>query len=541
MNIKKIASAIVSGVFAFASISAYTPLDTYNVSAVEYTGSGDPANAVYKNTITIDTVTLTESEAKIYAALGTEIEIGVNIGSEGEGVRFSATGLSNYYDERLEIVKYSNSKSTWTNGTLSAFGGYVETYLGEYNNHIGLFVSNAFVQDIDQSGVLYKFKFRLPANVAVGDYYPVNIEYNPGDRFTYVVDGTSDAELGDEAWTFTNGITNGGIKIVEDDQDIRGDVNGDRIIDARDASLILEHYSSAQSGWGTLTEEQRQIADFNGDGSVDSSDAALIIQVYAITQANAGTIGGEYSGGGDASVAINKNTLTVDTVTLPYGKAQIYASKGTPITIGVNVASEGSGVKFASAGLSFYYDNRLTPVANKGKYLDSDLVYGLSESELTSSDDMNGLFAATYCGNEITNSIIDTYGTNTLYTMQFKLPEDVKLGTYPIEIRYNSGDIFVNMDGISDAALAEQAWTFTEGVTNGAIIIVEDEVTTTTTTTTTTSTTTTTTTTTAPAPLNAGDYTSDGHLVGDVNNDGMVDSSDAALILKYYAEKQSSK
>ena len=62
----------------------------------------------------------------------------------------------------------------------------------------------------------------------------------------------------------------------------RGDVNSDNIIDAADASMILNYYAEACSGTELgLTDEQFNTADADGDGCLDAADASLILSYYA--------------------------------------------------------------------------------------------------------------------------------------------------------------------------------------------------------------------------------------------------------------------
>ncbi|MDE7094033.1 MAG: hypothetical protein K2O52_03865, partial [Oscillospiraceae bacterium] len=57
-----------------------------------------------------------------------------------------------------------------------------------------------------------------------------------------------------------------------------GDANGDGIIDAEDATLVLQHSASVGSGLeDILTEEQQKYADVNEDDIVDSEDATQIL------------------------------------------------------------------------------------------------------------------------------------------------------------------------------------------------------------------------------------------------------------------------
>jgi hypothetical protein len=58
-----------------------------------------------------------------------------------------------------------------------------------------------------------------------------------------------------------------------EDGTLPGDVNGNRIVDAADAYLIVLYYKEHM----VLTEEQLQIADINGNGIVELADAYAIL------------------------------------------------------------------------------------------------------------------------------------------------------------------------------------------------------------------------------------------------------------------------
>lgn len=64
---------------------------------------------------------------------------------------------------------------------------------------------------------------------------------------------------------------------VQENTGLLGDVNGDGNINAKDATLVLQHAIDLIH----LTEEQVRIADVNKDGNVNAKDATLILQ-YAI-------------------------------------------------------------------------------------------------------------------------------------------------------------------------------------------------------------------------------------------------------------------
>lgn len=61
-----------------------------------------------------------------------------------------------------------------------------------------------------------------------------------------------------------------------------GNVNGDDVIDANDASVILSVYAMYSTGGiSDLSDEQRNTADVNDDGLVDSGDASAILGYYS--------------------------------------------------------------------------------------------------------------------------------------------------------------------------------------------------------------------------------------------------------------------
>ena len=61
-----------------------------------------------------------------------------------------------------------------------------------------------------------------------------------------------------------------------------GDVNGDGLIDAIDATAILSEYASLSTNGGTtLTPEESKKADANCDGSIDANDATQVLMYYS--------------------------------------------------------------------------------------------------------------------------------------------------------------------------------------------------------------------------------------------------------------------
>ena len=61
---------------------------------------------------------------------------------------------------------------------------------------------------------------------------------------------------------------------VIDDGGIKGDVNGDDKVDAKDATRIAQYIT----GTRPFTEKEKKLADVNGDGKVDAKDRTKIQQ-----------------------------------------------------------------------------------------------------------------------------------------------------------------------------------------------------------------------------------------------------------------------
>ncbi|MBO4523639.1 MAG: hypothetical protein J5723_03060 [Ruminococcus sp.] len=61
-----------------------------------------------------------------------------------------------------------------------------------------------------------------------------------------------------------------------------GDVNANGIVDAVDASMVLQYYAKISTGSdGGFTEEQKLAANVTGDAIIDAVDAAKILSYYA--------------------------------------------------------------------------------------------------------------------------------------------------------------------------------------------------------------------------------------------------------------------
>lgn len=64
-------------------------------------------------------------------------------------------------------------------------------------------------------------------------------------------------------------------------KDLMGDVNHDGLVDACDASYVLEYYSTVSTGGEWDRRMPYDLADVNRDGLVDACDASAILAYYS--------------------------------------------------------------------------------------------------------------------------------------------------------------------------------------------------------------------------------------------------------------------
>ncbi|MBQ6180826.1 MAG: hypothetical protein IJK31_03970 [Ruminococcus sp.] len=240
---------------------------------------------------------------------------------------------------------------------------------------------------------------------------------------------------------------------------------------------------------------------------------------------------GEYNGNG-AEIKIDK--LVIDGNNAP----------GSIQTVKIRYCGPDENV--STIGFHIYYDTRLELKVGRGGHYVQDAHESLEGFETTDYLVQPGeVFVTSSSGG-------NTLYSGDMYSLEFVLPLDVKsFDVYPIGIGYKQdgkrNDLFLDADA-TRAGKLHMAYVFAQGIENGYIKVgpigssitntattttVKHTTTTTTTTksvTTTTSTTTTklvtTTTTTQPEPVE--------YDLGDVNNDGTVDGSDATIVLREF-------
>ncbi len=98
------------------------------------------------------------------------------------------------------------------------------------------------------------------------EYYMAAEDINTGKRYLYcsVSQNAAEYHLADNDVIFS-----------EMEALMMGDVNSDRLINTKDATLILQKYA------GRDVRINEQAADVNGDGKINTKDATLVLQKYA--------------------------------------------------------------------------------------------------------------------------------------------------------------------------------------------------------------------------------------------------------------------
>ena len=319
-----------------------------------------------------------------------------------------------------------------------------------------------------------------------------------------------------------------------------GDVDNNGHIDAKDASMILNEYNKTSVRIDSeLDENQKLAADVNKDGKINAVDSTIVLNYYSMMSLGMDSktfdeyVADTYK---DKSIVYTKNggysdkEISKSTVK---PKLSLYMSNAWYLRVGdivsYDVVVSGTDEKYSSFGFHIYYDSRLELVYDtsyNNTYINSgDAAKNLILLSNRSENENNGMKELFVCGSGYRNH---SGNDGTLFSFKLKITSDAYIsGNYPVEIRYEEGDLFMN-ESVDEEGKLMQAYLFTNGISNNnSSIVITTMPTTTTTMTTTTHTASTTTTFQQPTvPLKKGDVT----------NDNVIDGRDATAVLTYYAQ-----
>ncbi len=115
--------------------------------------------------------------------------------------------------------------------------------------------------------------------IAALDYVESSSDVNDGEETGSITTTTTTITTSIKSTTTTTSTITTPIEPLENKL---GDVNVDNMVDAVDASFILQEYALLSTGnSGNFTDIQKSIADINSDGMIDAVDASLVLQYYA--------------------------------------------------------------------------------------------------------------------------------------------------------------------------------------------------------------------------------------------------------------------
>lgn len=163
-----------------------------------------------------------------------------------------------YYDSNLQGGKSYSFDIEGRDNTESDYRNYkvsIEITGGEYNITSSAFVDEITVPDVND---------------------------NPDSYVEYVYNFTIDGEKSDNEWDIVSQKGNEKNIAVHLNSITMGDVNGNGIVDATDASLVLAEYSLLSTGDDSAFNSRQNLqADVNHDDIINANDASKILEYYS--------------------------------------------------------------------------------------------------------------------------------------------------------------------------------------------------------------------------------------------------------------------
>ena len=230
------------------------------------------ANSSVKPHIEIETITIPYDEAQYLSLSGEKIPVYIYI--SGAKKKYTSTGLhvkcgSNNSGDKITVAPRRNGKPDVISGdaieSLATLCEYTDNSLSD------IFVATAYYGDFGWDGVMYKLYVNLPDTVKEGDFFPIEIEFEKGDLFTNFDDDEAGRLM--QAYLFTQGITNGGIRIEESWETICTSTPSQTT-----KSTTTQTTTTTTTTTTTPAPDKTVIGDANDDGEMSIADAVLIMQ-----------------------------------------------------------------------------------------------------------------------------------------------------------------------------------------------------------------------------------------------------------------------
>ena len=301
-SITVIATALSANCF-----TAFAQLEDHGTPYPETAGA-DLENAKSKPVIRVTKRTIASDEAP-----GQTVTIRIDLEGENVDEKYCVTAFHVYWDDRLEIIPKRNGKLAKTAIPYGAFEEIGTDVLEDGNN--GMFIIATGNEDRGYTGTMCEFDVQIPADAQFGDVYPIDVCYvskngKTADLFTnnasdadgkmmqdyFFLKGINSSQnpsdddyLKSADATFADGYiaigpgnhcctteTRSTVSTVTVTSttglpasstasessvtqpvvtNIFGDINGDNIIDGRDATALLTYYAKTSTGYkGTLID-----------------------------------------------------------------------------------------------------------------------------------------------------------------------------------------------------------------------------------------------------------------------------------------------
>lgn len=186
-----------------------------------------------------------------YIPAGNEVEVNILIENNTgfAGVIFEI-GYDTSILELVEDPKLGIGASAGATSPIDKYEGRVD------------FVYGATVENITGNGVLATLTFKVKEGTALGST-PITVSVRKDSSFCYSDNKEIDIPMVGVA---------GNVNIIDR---IKGDVNGDRVVDNRDVARLLQYVTD----WDVYVVHTA--LDTTGDGEVNARDAALLLQYVA--------------------------------------------------------------------------------------------------------------------------------------------------------------------------------------------------------------------------------------------------------------------
>ncbi len=242
--------------------------------------------------ITADNVEVTVGQATVNKAQGTAtgyflFEVPIEI---TENTGFMSILLDVDYADEIELIGWSEgtvfpyvpdeegvsgTEDLPASGKISAHNGTSSDTEDLAKNPFTIYYINATAPDNTSTGTLMTLKFKVPEDVAVGEY-GVSVTVKEACSQKGDVGAEVETELPTDIAEYCTAVA-GGLEVIEDASSVvkYGDVNADGTVDRKDLTRLAQYFAR----WSV--EIDRATADANGDGTVDRKDLTRLAQYFA--------------------------------------------------------------------------------------------------------------------------------------------------------------------------------------------------------------------------------------------------------------------